>query len=88
MATIGEDPHEPEAPSPKPSGAPRQDSLRDAVRAAKRRVESQLIKDALERHRWNRRRTAEALQISYRSLMYRMKSCNLRETAGGEPPEN
>jgi DNA-binding NtrC family response regulator len=58
------------------------ESLRDTVREAKRRVESQLIRDALEQHHWNRRRTAEALQISYRSLMYRMKYCNLRDAAG------
>ena len=33
---------------------------------------------ALEQHHWNRRRTAEALRISYRSLMYKMKSCDIR----------
>jgi transcriptional regulator with PAS, ATPase and Fis domain len=35
--------------------------------------------EALNRHRWNRRRTAVALQISYRSLMYKMKRGNLRD---------
>lgn len=56
-------------------------SLRDKVREATRQIESELILEALEQHRWNRRRTAEALRISYRLLMYKMKSCNLR-TAG------
>ena len=53
-------------------------SLREKVRQATRQIESELILEALEQHRWNRRRTAEALRISYRLLMYKMKSCNLR----------
>jgi DNA-binding NtrC family response regulator len=53
-------------------------SLRERVRQATRQIESELILEALEQHRWNRRRTAEALRISYRLLMYKMKSCNLR----------
>ena len=59
---------------PSPSGI----SLRERVRQATRQVESEIILEALEQHRWNRRRTAEALRISYRLLMYKMKSCNLR----------
>jgi DNA-binding NtrC family response regulator len=54
-------------------------SLRERVRQATRQIESRLIIEALEQHRWNRRRTAEALGISYRLLMYKMKSCNLRD---------
>ena len=59
-------------------------SLRDAVREAKREAESEIIRAALEKHRWNRRRTAESLSISYRSLMYKMKDCNLREDTNGQ----
>jgi two-component system, NtrC family, response regulator AtoC len=54
-------------------------SLRERVRQATRQIESEIILEALEQHRWNRRRTAEALRISYRLLMYKMKSCNLRD---------
>jgi two-component system, NtrC family, response regulator AtoC len=54
-------------------------SLRERVRQAAIRTESEIIKETLERHRWNRRKTAEALRISYRSLMYKMKNCNLRD---------
>ena len=54
-------------------------SLRERVRQAAKELESEIIMEALEQHRWNRRRTAEALRISYRSLMYKMKSCNLRD---------
>jgi len=65
-----------------------QDSLRRAVREAKQRVESQLIMEALEKHRWNRRLAAEALQISYRSLMYKMKAWNLRAGAAWQPSKD
>ena len=59
-------------------------SLRERVRQAAIKTESAIIREALERHRWNRRKTAEALRISYRSLMYKMKHCNLRDD---EPAE-
>ena len=63
--------------------------LRERLRQATRQIESRLIMEALERNRWNRRRTAEALKISYRSLMYKMKRCNLRDgdVAGAEGTE-
>jgi DNA-binding NtrC family response regulator len=54
--------------------------LKEQVRRASRELESGIILSTLERHRWNRRRTAETLNISYRSLLYKMKACNL----GGE----
>jgi DNA-binding NtrC family response regulator len=61
-------------------------SLRERVRQATRQVESEIILEALEQHRWNRRRTAEALKISYRLLMYKMKSCNLRGDSPAPQP--
>jgi transcriptional regulator with PAS, ATPase and Fis domain len=57
----------------------RGESLRNRVRHATRQIESSIIREALDQHHWNRRRTAEALNISYRSLMYKMKACNLRD---------
>src|SRR5580692_6207765 len=54
-------------------------SLRERVREATRHIESEIILEVLEQNRWNRRRTAQALRISYRLLMYKMKSCNLRD---------
>lgn len=54
-------------------------SLRERIRKATRQIEAEIIMEALEQNRWNRRRTAEALNISYRSLMYKMKDCRLRE---------
>jgi DNA-binding NtrC family response regulator len=57
-------------------------SLREAAFEARKRAEAQIILAALDKHRWNRRRAAEALSISYRSLMYKMKYCGLRN--GGD----
>jgi DNA-binding NtrC family response regulator len=56
-------------------------SLRERVKEATRQIESEIILETLEQNRWNRRRTAKALRISYRLLMYKMKSGNLRDQA-------
>jgi len=53
-------------------------SLREQVRGASQKLESEIILRTLERHRWNRRRAAASLRISYRALLYKMKNCNLR----------
>lgn len=53
-------------------------SLKEQVKGASQKLESEIILRTLERHHWNRRRAAESLRISYRSLLYKMKSCNLR----------
>jgi two-component system response regulator AtoC len=53
-------------------------SLKELVRGASQKLESEIILETLAKHHWNRRRAALALQISYRSLLYKMKSCNLR----------
>jgi two-component system response regulator AtoC len=57
---------------------PDERSLREQVKGVSQRLESEIILRTLERHYWNRRRAAESLQVSYRSLLYKMKSCNLR----------
>ena len=48
-------------------------SLKAASRAASREAEKELILNALTRTRWNRRRAAEELQISYKALLYKLK---------------
>ena len=45
-------------------------SLKEASRAASRQAERELILRVLDRTRWNRRRAAEELQISYKALLY------------------
>jgi two-component system response regulator AtoC len=48
-------------------------SLKAASRAASHEAEKALILKALTRTRWNRRRAAEELQISYKALLYKLK---------------
>ena len=48
-------------------------SLKDAARAASREAERELILQVLTRTRWNRRRAAQELQISYKALLYKLK---------------
>lgn len=52
-------------------------SLKVAARAASRRTERELILKALERTHWNRKRAAQELQISYKSLLYKIKQINV-----------
>jgi two-component system, NtrC family, response regulator AtoC len=48
-------------------------SLKAASRAASREAEKELILSTLARTRWNRRRAAQELQISYKALLYKLK---------------
>jgi len=48
-------------------------SLKAAARAASRRAERELILKALEQTHWNRKRAARELQISYKSLLNKIK---------------
>lgn len=58
---------------------PRGFSLKVAARTASRRAERDLIAKALERTHWNRRRAAQELQISYKSLLYKIRQTGLEE---------
>ena len=48
-------------------------SLKEAARAASRQAERELILRVLSRTRWNRKRAAEELRISYKALLYKLK---------------
>ncbi len=54
-------------------------SLKQASRAASREAEKELILKVLTRTRWNRRRAAAELQISYKALLYKLKQMGCRE---------
>jgi len=54
-------------------------SLKVAARAASREAERELIMKALTRTRWNRKRAAQELQISYKSLLYKLKQIGFEE---------
>lgn len=54
-------------------------SLKQAARAASREAEKEIILRALTRTRWNRRRAAQDLQISYKALLYKLKQMGCSE---------
>jgi two-component system response regulator AtoC len=58
---------------------PRRFSLKVAARTASRKAERDLIAKALEQTHWNRKRAAQQLQISYKSLLYKIKQTGLEE---------
>jgi len=53
--------------------ADRGSSLKTAARAASRQRERELILEALEHTKWNRKRAAQELQVSYKALLYKLK---------------
>lgn len=52
-------------------------SLKEAARAASRQAERELILRVLGRTRWNRKRAAQELRISYKALLYKLKQIGL-----------
>ena len=58
---------------PSHEGSENGTSLKAASRAASHEAEKVLILKTLTRTRWNRRRAAEELQISYKALLYKLK---------------
>ncbi|MGC1661415.1 MAG: sigma 54-interacting transcriptional regulator [Candidatus Acidiferrales bacterium] len=58
----------------------RANSLKAAARAASREAERGMILDTLARTRWNRKRAAQELQISYKSLLYKLKQIGVPDT--------
>jgi len=64
---------------PEGGGNGTQVSLKQVARAASRVAERELILRVLTRTRWNRRRAAQELQISYKALLYKMKQIGCSE---------
>jgi two-component system, NtrC family, response regulator AtoC len=52
--------------------------LKETTREAVRRIERNVMLSVLERHRWNRKKAAKTLNISYRALLYKIKEAGLR----------
>jgi two-component system response regulator AtoC len=59
-------------------------SLKVASREASRRAEREMILKQLELTRWNRKRTARDLQISYKALLYKLKQLGLDGSGNSE----
>lgn len=51
--------------------------LKNISKGVKEEMERQVILKALEANKWNRRRTAEMLKISYRALLYKSRGAGL-----------
>ncbi|MDE8653072.1 phage shock protein operon transcriptional activator [Novosphingobium album (ex Liu et al. 2023)] len=66
---------------PRPAAPPAPETVVD-LRALVDAHERSLIADALERHRWNQRRAALALGLTYDQLRHCLKKHGLREHAG------
>lgn len=66
----------PETPRMKVSST----SLKAASREASRHVERELLASTLTKTRWNRKRAARELQISYKALLYKLKQLGLDDS--------
>lgn len=55
-------------------------SLKEAARAASQQAERELILKALQRTRWNRKRAAQELRISYKALLYKLKQIGMDDS--------
>lgn len=62
-------------------------SLKDAARAASRHAERELILKTLEHTRWNRKRAAKQLQISYKALLYKLKQIGTEDSSEALSPD-
>ena len=54
-------------------------SLPELAREAAMRAERAAIQQALDRFRWNRRKAADYLGVSYKTLLNKMKECGISE---------
>jgi DNA-binding NtrC family response regulator len=52
-------------------------SLKEANKDAIKRTEYEIIQKTLERTNWNRKKAAELLNISYKTLLYKIKAIGL-----------
>ena len=57
-------------------------SLKDLTRAATRNLELKVITEVLRAHGWNRQKTAKWLNISYRSLLYKLDGSRILRRSG------
>jgi two-component system response regulator AtoC len=52
-------------------------TLKEVAKIAQRKAERELIERVLQQTRWNRRKAAQILDISYKALLYKIKECGL-----------
>ena len=61
--------------------------LKHLAKEATREMERTVILETLQANRWNRRKTAEALKISYRALIYKIRNAGLLARSAGVPAD-
>ncbi|NNG47280.1 MAG: hypothetical protein HKM86_09250, partial [Deltaproteobacteria bacterium] len=61
------------------SAYPDKSTLKEVAKIAQRQAERELIGKVLEQTRWNRRKAAQILDISYKALLYKIKECGLNQ---------
>jgi two-component system, NtrC family, response regulator AtoC len=67
-----------EPPPAEPAPAePAASRLADVAKAAAMKAERSMIEDTLRQVRWNRRRAAEQLGVSYKTLLNKIKECGI-----------
>ena len=54
-------------------------TLKEVAKIAQRKAEKELIERVLRQTRWNRRKAAQVLDISYKALLYKIKECGLNQ---------
>jgi two-component system response regulator AtoC len=52
-------------------------TLKEVAKFAQRKAERELIERVLQQTKWNRRKAAQILDISYKALLYKIKECGL-----------
>ena len=60
-----------------PAAAPVGSRLADVAKSASLKAERALIEDTLTQVHWNRRRAAEHLGVSYKTLLNKIKECGI-----------
>jgi two-component system response regulator AtoC len=63
-------------------------SLKEITRTATQELERQIILKVLEANNWSRRKTAKWLDMSYRSLLYKLQETQGRGLAEAQPEES
>src|SRR5512146_572551 len=56
---------------------PEKGTLKEISKTAQRKAERELSDSVLQQTRWNRRKAAQILDISYKALLYKIKQCGL-----------
>jgi DNA-binding NtrC family response regulator len=65
---------------------PNQPSLKQVNKDAARRAEARIIMKALEMTHFNRKKAAQLLNVSYKSLLYKIKECGIQKHLRSKGP--